>query len=216
MAGSFRVKLFSLCLGLCVALAPNSAAAHPYTIDQHQELDDVSWSVGINSPVGQEFVPSFTSLDVVELLTRDSIFGGGTGTALSVTVRAGSITGTVLGASLPVLLPAGFDGWTHFDFPTPVALVPGNVYVMEIGLTPGTEWTLAGSDSNAYLPGCLILNGSLACGYDAAFREGPAAVEEVPEPSAMLILSGGLLALGRLRRRTPRGPAEAGPHRRAG
>jgi hypothetical protein len=57
-------------------------------------------------------------------------------------IHAGTITGQILGESLPVSLPGGFEGITEFTFPGIVPLQPGGLFVIEAVVLSGDEWAV--------------------------------------------------------------------------
>ena len=85
------------------------------------------------APIGESFTPTFTSLNFVNLQTET-----GTGSTapftLALNIRSGSISGTILGTSqLTTVTPPPFGAVpTPFAFSSSVALVPGDLYVMEV------------------------------------------------------------------------------------
>ena len=109
----------------------------------------------------------------------------------------GTITGPILGTSAVVSLPAvppgneELNGVFHFDFASSVALIPGDLYVIELDHLGGKLGLCLAS--TGYPGGRLIAGIPLAIlsQTDLWFREGPAA--EVPEPSAMFFVAATLL-----------------------
>ncbi|MGZ5435341.1 MAG: hypothetical protein ACXWID_05375 [Pyrinomonadaceae bacterium] len=174
---------------------PFTVMAHPFTIDQSNDeangfgtVSHTIHSLLFYSPEGQSFTPTSNSLSVVELRTKDFAPNNSLGANLLVKIRQGSMTGPIIGTSLTVTLPDGFGitdimgSITHFDFPTPVPLVPGNVYVLEVVFLSTDNWGLL-SNGNAppfnggvtdYLGGQGFLQGTNpAPQFDLYFREGP-------------------------------------------
>ncbi len=127
------------------------------------------------SPIGQEFTPTLSSLDLVELFTED--FGNlhnGVGGELVVNIQRGTITGPIIATSLPVTLPDSFSGITHFNFPSSVSLTPGEIYVIEVTVASGDAWGVGMSSGplSTYAGGGPILQGVSQTGYDLWFKEG--------------------------------------------
>jgi hypothetical protein len=173
------------------------ATAHPFIIDQSFEPPVATGSFNsilANEPIGQEFTPTLPTLDVVELFLEG--LPSVPGANVVVLVRQGTITGPILGTSAVVSLPAvppgneELNGVFHFDFASSVALIPGDLYVIELDHLSGGNWAVM-SGVNGYPGGRLIAFGLPSPNEDLWFREGPAA--EVPEPSAMFFVAATLL-----------------------
>ena len=207
MINSFKVNSMGPCLQrisatILLALLPGVASAHPFTIDQFNNPQDPLAVLIQQPPLGQEFTPTLTSLDVVELLIMDSQPFDDLGSSITVNIRADSILGPVLGSStlvLPDVYGGGTFASTHFDFPITVPLVPGNTFVIEL-IEAGLGFTVAVNPSNSYSGGRFIVGGRLVEGSDLVFREGPAESATVPEPSATMLLFGVGAAVTRMAR----------------
>lgn len=184
------------------------AIAHPFAVDQ-ENVDNpgggvLIHNIKISGPIGQSFTPLLSSLDVVELLTID--FGNppnGLGATLQVNLRAASIAGNIIATSNPVALPDDFGGptvtfpnggaVTHFDFGATVALVPGNLYVIEPVVLAGDHWGLV-DILGVYANGSAIISGN-AAPNDWWFRDGPAVPSRIPAPATLALFGAGLLAM---------------------
>ena len=144
-------------------------------------------------PMGQEFVPSFTSLNEVDLMTYGSD-GNVTATFL-MKIHSGSLAAPVIGVSNEAFRNdgTGLPALSAFSFNTPVALTPGNPYVMEVDLTSGIPawWAIGYSPTNMYSSGRMILGGTPMSQYDLWFQEGSV----VPEPSAISVSLAGVLTV---------------------
>jgi hypothetical protein len=143
-------------------------------------------------PYGESFRPTLQTLDFVRLKFNDGNFGNGLGGTLYVNVRAGSLSGAIVGSSLLAILPDSFGGTVDFIFQTPVALVPDSTYFIEPLVQSGDTWRII-VDQYGYSGGNVFYNGTVSqVGTDLWFREGVL----VPEPSALgLVIVGGALAL---------------------
>jgi len=126
-------------LALSLFAFPPPAGSHPFSVDQ-EALPPIQagWSIRFLSPIGQEFVPAASSLDAVELMVGNGDLPGPAD--LFVNIRHTTIDGPIIGTSLLLTLPFGTGGLTHFDFPSAVPLIPGEVYVIEV--------VFAGSDTS--------------------------------------------------------------------
>jgi len=87
-------------------------------------------------------------------------------------VRANTIAGVVVAEAtkaLPQDLLGGAE-WVRFDFPAPVVLTPGSLYVLELDSTNASHaWSSAGG-GNPYPGGRAILSGSPSATNDFAFH----------------------------------------------
>jgi hypothetical protein len=159
------------------SLESNEVKAHPFIVDQINVAFTPSLFQNIRhfNPIGQEFTPTLSSLDSVELFTQD--FGSahnGLGGELVVNIRLGTINGQIVGTSLPVTLPDFFSGVTHFDYSSSVSLIPGSLYVIEVLVRSGDDWGIgsSGGPSSTYSGGNQILQGVPQAGNDLWFQEG--------------------------------------------
>ena len=135
-----------------------------------------SWSVTYLGPLGQEFVPSCSSIEAAELKLANMDSSQPSDADVIATVHAGDINAPALGTSLTVTLPYGFSDMAHFDFPEPVPLTPGTLYVIQIQVVSGSgNVCAAGGWTPGYAKGRLILAGQpmpSSDNSDLIFREG--------------------------------------------
>lgn len=203
-----------------------STTAIGAVIDQSLTLDpgQDAGGFGISSTTieryGQEFVPTFSSLDYAAAglgaISADAVFVA--------RIYQGSLTGNLVGTSESSVVPAGaYPGTnpelTAFLFASPIALTPGEVYVLEIvAMLGAATWTYAQADfppsdpSAGYDDGRLLVrmsNGTVSADelLDFTFATGRQERSEdepdgrVPEPSTALLLGLGFAGAALARRR---------------
>ena len=186
---SLYASITSLTLVACFV---GRANAHPYQVDQASDGPPASgFGLVPGDAFGQEFTPTASALDVAEIG-----LGPHDPNALSlrVNIRAGALDGPILGTShvavvqgAPPMLPV-----FHFDFASPVPLVPGSLYVLQPILDPGSATVgLPFLEPGPYAGGRAIIHGTVRSEIDLVFRTGLT----VPEPAAVGLLVGGLASL---------------------
>jgi hypothetical protein len=191
-----KIRLRPLLAGLTALGVPLSAYGQSFLIDQHNDPPVPPnilryWAAHppFNPPIGQEFKPSLNSLDFVDLRTHA---GGGAATGtFEIRIHAGSIAAPVLATSTPNIMTNGDETVVHFEFPSSVSLIPGDLYVMEFAQVEfGSAWGI-GATGDTYAQGQMIWRGEPNAD-DLWFREG---VVVVPEPSVTLIGSIGVMIM---------------------
>ncbi len=205
-------RLVSRAVVAAALLGATTFAQSALILDQH---NDAFISQGFSTPqqIGQSFVPDLPLLAAVELQINDQNLGDGNGFGAFIRILDGSLAGPVLGTSSTVEFPdtpAGPFSPTFaalFEFATPVALTPGNTYVIEVfpsATTLGSIGVFAtGFNNDGYAKGTAFAT-VLTPNFeptDLWFRT----YAPVPEPATGgLVLGGlGLLAFA-LRRRAAR------------
>lgn len=165
---------------LTVSAVP--AVAHTFTIDQHNDaaLGKVGYSMPPRSEIGQSFVPTLNSLDVVELEVYP-LDSSGTNSAY-VRIRSGTVDGAIIGTSQVTTLLSTVERIAHFDFNEALELVPGNVYVIDAVTQQGEVAFFLTDGTGPYGAGTAFLDGVALQDKDLWFREGTSTVTPV-QPS---------------------------------
>ena len=186
-----------------LTMAANTLAQGTFQYDQQSYPVPLPPNIGVdiqsNTPIGESFVPSLSAVGFVQLEPFDGHPNNGLGATLYVNLRSDSMTGPILGSSVPVFIPEtpSGGGVTNFLFSSPIAVVPGTTYFFEVEVQSGDLWTL-NVIGNFYPSGTAYWQGNPQPGFDLWFREGVI----VPEPSAtwLSLLGGGVCFY--VRRRT--------------
>jgi len=144
---------------------------------------------------GQSFTPALSSIDFATFTLYVAIAPGPS------TVQINLLSGDGYGGSLLASTPSQVitnlgPQPIEFDFSSPVALTPGNIYTLQIQLVSGSVLNEYAASGNPYAGGQAYLsNGTVFTDNDLVFSEGtnPASA---PEPATLSML--GLAALGML------------------
>jgi hypothetical protein len=181
---------------IVLASATTCQGAPLGVIDQQNSVYTNNFFSGQNR-IGQSFVPSLPGIDAIEF-ELGALTGGG---AVFVNLRSGlsgpgGLDGPILGTSNSIDLPsnAPFE-WRHFDFPSRIDLVPGNVYVAE--LVSGNGHAGRFTMDSMYAAGSPLPPTSFDPTWDLVFVEGL----HVPEPSAGALAAGAYAMISMRRRR---------------
>jgi len=155
---------------------------HSYIVDQHNDmlLPFQGFTISpVGSPVGQSFVPTLSSLDVVELQMNVQRTDTTSSASAFVRIRADNPGGTILGESSPVTITNPTNSadlqLVHFDFATPLGLTPSNMYLLEVVGFSGVQagvFTSGGLTANSYANGTAFSQGAAVPLADLWFREG--------------------------------------------
>lgn len=183
-----KLNRFSLLL-VNLLFAFGSRGQGTLVYDQQSSSDETPFPAGGGiiqqfAPLGQSFTPSLSGIGFVQLKLYDNNPANGLGAALYVNLRAGSITGSLLGVTDVVGLTNGFAGVVNFIFANQADLTPGTTYYLEPVVQSGDQWKIDVNEYN-YPGGTTISQGSAIPGSDLWFREGII----VPEPSVVSLFS---------------------------
>ncbi len=170
---------FKICF-LVFALGTGLAHAQGTLVFDQQETGPMDGSIGSNrTPLGQSFTPTFDSIGFVEF----QLLNGVSGSTFTVNVLSGSISGSVLGTTDPVVYNS--NGTYDFFFSNPVSLTPGTQYFMQPVVSSGGFANMPITFIQ-YTGGDAIYDGTTHSDRDFWFREG--VVNNVPEPSSAALL----------------------------
>jgi hypothetical protein len=158
-----------------LGLGISNAKAQDFVVDQEAVPPTINsgYSIADNAPIGQEFVPQSSSLNVVELLVNTTA-----PMAIQVRIRAGSILGQIVGTSSDAAisaLPPPENSLAHFEFPSAVSLMPGELYVIEVFVVSGAGYAYISGyfgGTDVYPPGRAIIAGVPEIFGEFWFREG--------------------------------------------
>jgi len=181
--------------------------AQGYIIDQHWErpaspYNYDSTSILNGQPMGQEFTPGADTITAVAVsLTYWDDPPSGIA-SITAAIRESTITGAIV-ASANLTLEYPTDEWWFFDFGEEVPITSGNQYVVDVSMQAGSEywsWNAWEDSDNIGVPGRMIYSGdwyivSPDVSYAFGFR-----TYTIPEPTTLVLLGFGGLALLRKRR----------------
>ena len=155
-----------------ILFAAQVSMADEYAWDQTNDYfsPQVYQSIQAYSPIGQEFTPNLSCLEVVQLY----IYNESEDSEFVVSIYSDSITGTLLGTSNPVAVSGFYLDVLTFSFSAAITLTPQNLYVIKISQIEGTSGGVSssGGSSSTYPYGCQILSGIPQEDSDLWFREG--------------------------------------------
>lgn len=149
-----------------------------------------------NTPLGQGFTPTMSSMDAAAF--NLSVGYLGTSGDVVIDVRSGSVTGAIIGTSNPQTVVGGNGSVYFFTFSSPVTLTPGAQYYLEpVEISGNNLWAWLG-----FAPpgtGQAICGGYVDHADNFYFEEGTI----VPEPSiaALFMIGGDIVYWHRRKRR---------------
>lgn len=146
---------------------------------------------------GQSFTPSLSAVGFIRLKLGDIFPGNSTGAIMQIDLRSDSITGPILGTSLPVEMADSFAGTADFVFVSEVPVTPEVMYYFEFRVTAGDHWCVDAMEHVYNYPrGTAIFTGKPDVSGDVWFREGII----IPEPSSLALGLFGLVVLAAAKR----------------
>jgi len=142
---------------LILFFIPASAFANSGVIDQSNGPGTNSSQIDYCEPCGQEFVPTMPTLIGVELYLSASINAMGNST-ITISISQDLITKIPL-ATQSYVIPSNSpkpEAWIYFEFTTPMSVIPGNTYVLEV--QSDTSYHMWYSTGDTYSNGNMIKN----------------------------------------------------------
>lgn len=145
------------------------ATADYLLVDQSYMAHINSWHNLSYYTFAQEFRPSFSSMDAVEVVIHTN-----EGAILQADIHEGSVDGSLVGISEQLYLPPGFTDIAHFIFTSPVPLVPGSSYIIELRLVEGSADIASSFEAGGYPEGYMFIDGicTPTDNSDIIFRTG--------------------------------------------
>lgn len=142
------------------------------SMDQSNDGNYNWYSIHGFRPTGQEFVPSVSTLEGVEVYIRGSNSYDGYA-EMTVNIHSGNITEPIIASKTQVLHETKPDhstgDWVYFKFDSPVDVSIGNTYVLELSSNTTAHMWFS-SDNDTYADGSAIRGGVIQPNTDYAFR----------------------------------------------
>jgi hypothetical protein len=180
----FKPGSTALVLTLCVmvvtlTLFMNGAVFAHDIVDQSNPVGAGGSQILAHMPLGQEFTPTQPILTAVDVNLGLAINDGAD--MLTVNIRKGTITSPILATTSQMVAPCTDTppyacGLVHFDFPTPLLVNPGEIYVLELQATNRTHGWIG---ADGYPGGSAIIQGVVEPDFDYSFQTYAQAVLEV-------------------------------------
>jgi hypothetical protein len=164
-----KAKIIFIILSLLSALSGTAGADQYLLVDQSHITDVDSWHNLSYYKFDQEFLPSFFSMDAVDVAIYTN-----EGATLRVNIREGSLDGPLEGVSEEVYLPPAFAAMARFIFASRISLAAGVSYVIDLELTGGSAYVASGFQGGGYPGGYMFIDGisSSSDKSDIIFRTG--------------------------------------------
>ncbi|MHC4521451.1 MAG: hypothetical protein ACYTAS_22900, partial [Planctomycetota bacterium] len=152
-----------------VFLSINTSASADLLVDQEHDVPTVvaaGCGGGVGGSLFQSFTPTASTLDAVRLNLRAASNSPGGDLTTTITIRSGAFDGTELGTATALVAVTNTAEQVDFDISPPLALTPGDTYVIElslpVGLDPSLSWMV---DLSAGYPGGISASD---CGFIAS------------------------------------------------
>ena len=143
------IILFTIC-----AISSTARADYYFIVDQSHMANVDSWHNLSYHKFAQEFLPSFSSMDTVDVAIHTN-----EGAILRLNIRDGSVDGYLIGTSEELYLPPLFTDMAHFIFASPVPLVPGDSYIIDVRLVGGSADIASSFEGGGYSEGRMFIDG---------------------------------------------------------
>ncbi len=148
----------ALTTAIALSMSVGSVLAHG-VVDQSNLTTGGAQLILVHQPIGQEFTPAVSTLVGVDIVFRGSSTPGSD--TVTVNIRHRDISSPILATTsrfvdqCPFVPP--YNCIEHFDFPSPVTVIPGDTYVIEVQVTmPIHAWQGGPGD---YPGGAKIIQG---------------------------------------------------------
>jgi hypothetical protein len=171
LKSGLTVPLFTLSLMVIALILFMSSDLFAHGIvDQSNPVGGGSSQISAHMPLGQEFTPSQRTLAAVDVNLGLAMDEGAD--LLTVNIRKGTITSPILATMSQMVAPCPDTppyscGLVHFDFPTPLQVTPGEIYVLELQATNRTHGWIG---ADGYPGGAAIIQGEVAPAFDYSFQ----------------------------------------------
>lgn len=164
---------------LMLSFIPASTFANSGVIDQSNGPGTNSFQIDYWEPCGQEFVPTLSTLIGVELYLYAWANAMGNST-ITINIRPDSISEMPI-ATQSYVIPSDSpkpEAWIYFEFTTPVSVIPGNTYVLEV--QSDTSYHMWYATGDTYSAGNMIKKGDILTSQDWSFRTYGASPTKAP------------------------------------